>query len=344
VADSPAPGESLIKKEADLPPNDPIVSRSTSGWMLVCALLMTISIAWALYDEAFGQRPWKGMQKEFVSRYTRYLDRIKANAGKSETDIKESPEYQKLDEEEKAARAEVDPEIKQIDAEVAIIQRKLDAVTDPFQNQRGRLTVINYNIETANGSAKERYRRQAEAKKQEEVSVDMPSDDGTSTKAQNFKYAELEALYNELRDKKAERLGRKAELLKTPSELTKKRDDYLKNQLIGLGPVAIEGLKTKMASYDYSILGHQISVNAYNIVDRCARLSAIPIAKYFRFTIPRSLVVPVVTGATGVRQPAMKRVMAAIVSGSGRCLRKRTRKRAASSVMRKIASHRARRH
>ena len=269
MADSPAPGESLIKKEADLPPNDPIVSRSTSGWMLVCALLMTISIAWALYDEAFGQRPWKGMQKEFVSRYTRYLDRIKANAGKSETDIKESPEYQKLDEEEKAARAEVDPEIKQIDAEVAIIQRKLDAVTDPFQNQRGRLTVINYNIETANGSAKERYRRQAEAKKQEEVSVDMPSDDGTSTKAQNFKYAELEALYNELRDKKAERLGRKAELLKTPSELTKKRDDYLKNQLIGLGPVAIEGLKTKMASYDYSILGHQISVNAYNIVDRC---------------------------------------------------------------------------
>jgi cytochrome c2 len=269
VADSPAPGESLIKKEADLPANDPIVSRSTSGWMLVCALLMTISIAWALYDEAFGQRPWKGMQKEFVSRYTHYLDRIKANAGKSETDIKESPEYQKLDEDEKAARAEVDPEIKQIDAEVAVIQRKLDAVTDPFQNQRGRLTVINYNIETTNGSAKERYRRQAEAKKQEVVKVDMPSDDGTSTKTQNFKYADLEALYNQLRDTKADRLGKKAELLKTPSELAKKRDDYLKNQLIGLGPTQIEGLKTKMASYDYSILGHQISVNAYNIVDRC---------------------------------------------------------------------------
>ncbi len=269
MADSPAPGESLIKREADLPANDPIVSRSTSGWMLVCALLMTLSIAWALYDEAFGQRPWKGMQKEFVSRYTRYLDRIKANAGKSETEIKESPEYQQLDEAEKAARAEVDPEIKQIDSEVAVIQRKLDAVTDPFQNQRGRLTVINYNIETANGSAKDRYRRQAEAKKQEIVSVDMPSDDGKSTTTQKFDYAKLEAFYNELRDKKAERLGRKAELLKTPSELGKKRDDYLKNQLIGLGPIAIEGLKTKMGSYDYSILGHQISVNAYNIVDRC---------------------------------------------------------------------------
>ncbi len=269
MAESLIRGESLVKKEADLPANDPIVSRSTSGWMLVSALLLTVSIAWALYDEAFGQRPWKGMQREFVSRYTRYLDSIKANAGKSEAEIKESPEYQQLDDAANAARAEVDPEIKQIDSEVALVQKKLDAVTDPFQNQRGRLTVINYNVETSTGKAKERYRNQALAKRQEIVSIDLPSDDGKSTKNQKFNYAQLEAFYNDLRDTKAARLGKKAELLKTPSELAKKRDDYLKNQLIGLGPVAIEGLKTKMANYDYSILGHQISVNAYNIVDRC---------------------------------------------------------------------------
>jgi len=76
----------LIKRESDLPAHDPIVSSSTSGWMLVSALLLTVSIAWALYDEAFGQRPWKGMQREFVSRYTKYLDSIKADAGKSEAD------------------------------------------------------------------------------------------------------------------------------------------------------------------------------------------------------------------------------------------------------------------
>jgi cytochrome c2 len=237
--------------------------------MLMSALLLTISIAWALYDEAFGQRPWKGMQKEFVSRYSRYLDSIKANAGKTEAEVKEDPEYQQLDAEAKAAREEVDPETKQIDGEVAVVQKKLDAITDTFQNQRGRLTVINYNIETANGSAKERYRRQAEQKKQEQVTVELPSDDGKSVVTQRLNYAQLEGLYNELRDKKAERLGQKADLLKKPSELAKKRDDYLKNHVIGLGPVAIEGLKTKMANYDYSILGHQISVNAYNIVDRC---------------------------------------------------------------------------
>src|ERR1041384_6622334 len=114
VADAPGPRESLIKREADLPAADPMASRSTSGWMLMSALLLTISIAWALYDEAFGQRPWKGMQKEFVSRYSRYLDSIKAKAGQTEAEVKQDPEYQQLDAEQKAALAEVDPEIKSV--------------------------------------------------------------------------------------------------------------------------------------------------------------------------------------------------------------------------------------
>ena len=268
MADSPEPGESLVKKEPEAPAQDPIVSRSSSGWMLVSALLMTLSIAWALYDEAFGQRPWKGMQQEFVTRYTRYLDSIKANAGKSEAEIKESPEYQQLDDEAKAAREQIKDREKELKADVARIQAKLDAITDPFQNQRGHLSVINYNIETAEGPAKERYRRKAEAKRQEKIEVELPDDNG-STKTQEFDYAQLENLYDELRQQKADKLLEQADLLKKPSELEKKRNDYLKNQLIGPDPAGIESLKNKIANYDYSILGHQISVIESNIVDRC---------------------------------------------------------------------------
>jgi cytochrome c551/c552 len=268
VADAPGSGESLVKKEPDLPADDPIVSRSTSGWMLVSALLLILSIAWALWDEAFGQRPWKGMQREFVARYTRYLDSIKANAGKSEAEIKESPEYQQLDDEAKAALDEVKDRDKELKAEVARVQAKLDAITDPFQNQRGRLTVINYNIETAQGSAKDKYRRQADAKRQEIVKVELPGDNGTQ-ETQRLNYAQLEKLYDDLRTEKANKLGEQAELLKEPAELGKKRDDYLKQQLIGLGPADIERLKNGVKNYDYSILGHQISVGAYDIVDRC---------------------------------------------------------------------------
>ncbi len=269
MADSPEPKESLIKKEPAAPAHDPIVSRSTSGIMLVCALLMTISLAWALYDEAIYQRPWKGMQKEFVSRYTRYLNSIKAKSGQTEAEVKQSAEYQTLDEEAKAAEALVRPEVTEIDNRVRAIQAQLDAVTDPFQNQRGRLTVINYNIEMANGSAKEKYRRQAEAKKQELVEVELPAEDGNGMQVKRMNFIQLEEFYNNLRDEKAARLGKKAELLKEQGELARKRDDYLRHHMTGFTPTQINGLVRKMENFDYSILSHQISVTQYNIVDRC---------------------------------------------------------------------------
>ncbi len=270
MADSPKATESLIKREPEeLPVHDPIVSRSTSAIMLISALLLTLSLAWALWDEAFGQRPWKGIQQEFVSRYTRYLQSIKPRAGQTEAEVKESPEYQALDEEAKAALEQVKPEISDIDQKVNHIEEQLAAVTEPFQDQRGQLTVINYNIETAKGSAKEKYRQAAERLKQKQVKVELPSTDGSGNRSPKMNYEQLEKLYNDLRDDKAALLGRKAELLKSPAELSKKRDDYLKNHLIGLGPSQIDGLIRKMEAFDYSILGHQISIDAGRVVDRC---------------------------------------------------------------------------
>ncbi|HEX4899412.1 MAG TPA: hypothetical protein VFV61_02710, partial [Pyrinomonadaceae bacterium] len=223
-----------------------------------------------LYDEALGQRPWKGIQKEFVSRYSRYLRSIKPQAGKTEAELKESPEYQDLAAQAQAALDQVKPETSEIDHKVVQIQRQLDAVTDPFQNQRGRLTVISYNIETASGAAKEKYRKEAERKRAEVVDVELPAGDGSGAVAvQKMNYQQLEKFYNDLRDEKAQLLGKKAELLKEPTEVAKKRDDYLKHHLIGLGPSQIDGLLRKMDAFDYSILGHQISVNSSGIVDRC---------------------------------------------------------------------------
>ena len=108
MAESPEPIESLVKKEAE-PQRDPIVSRSTSAILLVCTLLLIFSAGWALYDEGFGQRPWRGMQQEFVKRYTAYLKSIRSDAGKSEAEVKDSPEYQQLDENAKAALDKVKP-------------------------------------------------------------------------------------------------------------------------------------------------------------------------------------------------------------------------------------------
>src|SRR6266849_9039250 len=167
MAESPEPIESLVKKEAE-PQPDPIVSRSTSAILLICTVLLIISAGWALYDEGFGQRPWTGIQQQFVKRYTAYLKSIRKDAGKSEAEVKDTPEYQQLDEQAKASLEKVKSDIAEKDKRVAQVQAKLDAVTEPFQNQRGRIVVITYKLETAPSDFwKNYYSGQLDTKKKE---------------------------------------------------------------------------------------------------------------------------------------------------------------------------------
>lgn len=260
--------DKLVKKEAEAPQADPITRRSTSSILLISMLLMMAVLGWALYDEAYSQRPWLGIQREFAARYERYLRSIRRRAGNNEKEIKESEEYQQLEAEARAAREKVEPRIKEIDKEVAVIQNQLTAITDPYQDARGRITVITYNAEVAGSdSKKQKYLREVEERKQQPIKVQMPVDASGKTEEQQFNYVTLENKYNELRDRKAVLLTDKGNLLKEPSELAKKRDDYLKNQLTGLREDQVRGLIAKTQDFDYSM--RQINVLEHNIVDRC---------------------------------------------------------------------------
>jgi cytochrome c2 len=270
VAETPEPIESLVKRESG-PQPDPIVSRSTSAILLVCTLLLMFSAGWALYDEGFGQRPWRGMQQEFTKRYVAYLKSIRKDAGKSEAEVKETPEYQQLDVEAQASLDKVKADLAERDRRVRQIQAKLDAVTEPFQNQRGKIVVITYKLEVAPSDFwRKRYHSQLDAKKDELVAVDLPAEGGGKPIRKEMKFAQLEQTFNELRDQKAKVLGEKAELLKEPTELAKKRDEYLKNHVSLLPQKSIDDLIRKNeTNFDYTILGHQINVNQFGIVDRC---------------------------------------------------------------------------
>src|SRR6185436_10865688 len=166
MAEPTEPSASLVKQESE-PQRDPIVSRSTSSIILICTLLLIGSAVWALYDEAYGQRPWRGVQREFVKRYNTYLKSIRRDAGKSEAEIKETPEYQQLDAAATSAEENTKDRRKEIDQEVSRIQSKLDAVIDPFQNQRGRIVVITFKAQTAKSNFwKNRYNSQLKDKKE----------------------------------------------------------------------------------------------------------------------------------------------------------------------------------
>jgi cytochrome c2 len=271
VAESPKTDTDALARrepEASTPARDPIISRSTSNILLVCALLLMASLAWALYDEAYGQRPWKGMQQEFVSRYNRYLKRLKRTGTQSEKDVKASTEYQELDRAAQDARAAAEPRKREIDTQVKFIDRQLAAVTDPFQNKRGYITVVNYRIETSDESDKKDLRGEVEEEKREKVAVKMPVDpNSTKTEEQKLNFTELEAKYLSLKDQKAKLLTERAEVLKESDELAKTRDTYLKDNVIGLSAEQIDKLIERNEKFDYSL--RQINVNGDQLVDRC---------------------------------------------------------------------------
>jgi cytochrome c551/c552 len=268
VADSPET-EAIIKKEPDVPAPDPIASRSTSGVLLICALLMSIVLAWSLYDEIYGQRPWKKMQQEFVTRENRLLTRLRKTASVSEQEIKASAEYQQLDSEAKAAGEKIEPRKKDIDKRVGVIDAQLASVTDDYQNVRGEITVDNYRIETAHGKAKQdKIRQEIAQKKQRAHAIYWPAnEDPKKITKSSMNYPQMEAKYNELKAEKTKLTTERGELLKESGELEKKRDEYVKNNVIGLTVEQIASLRKRNNAFDFKM--RQINVDGDVLVDRC---------------------------------------------------------------------------
>jgi hypothetical protein len=84
----------------------------------------------------------------------------------------------------------------------------------------------------------------------------MPADDGRRQERQSQKlnYDQLEN-FTTICATKGETAGRKSRAAQRADRAAKKRDDYLKNHMIGLGPAARSTAEDKMDQFDYSILG-----------------------------------------------------------------------------------------
>ena len=267
MAATPA-DDALALRERDEPARDPIVSRSTSGIMLICALLLMAVVGWSLWDEVYLQRPWKSLQSEFVARETRYLNNLKKRGNPTEREVRQSPEYAQLEADEQAALAAAAPRRDEITRQVRHIDSQLAAITEPFQDKRGHLTVANYRAETATGSTKAKYAHEAQQIRQEEVEVNYPADDGSGkAQKQRFNFTQLDAKYTELKAKKAALLAEQAEVLKEYNEKKKAKEEYVKDNVVGLTGDQINSLITRNKQFDFGL--RQISVNEYNIVDRC---------------------------------------------------------------------------
>jgi cytochrome c551/c552 len=212
--------------------DDPIVRQSLSGPLLVASLLLMLSLAWALYAEFIGLRPWKSYQSDFVDLYGTYLATATTEQAEKERAIRESSTFQRLEQQLKEAEEVVSPQVAEIDDEVRILDRRIAVLTDVFAAARGEVTAVIYQAETASGEgARARLLEKVDELKRGPFEADLAVPDGSLERV-SYTYDELDQEYNRLKERKSSLLAERVRLLHDATALRRERDAYLADDLV----------------------------------------------------------------------------------------------------------------
>ena len=260
--------------EKPIPENDPVVSKSLAPHYLISVLILMGTFFWAMWDEDFGQRPWKTFQHEWKDRYSTFLKSAGTQSGDSQKEVEASTDYQKLKQDFEAASQGAAPRIKEINEKLHDLSGQILAVQNVFTDRRAYVSASTYDIETeTSNSAKQRKQRNLDEYKKESATVEMP--DG---KKQTFKdYEALEKNYNDLKNDRTQLSAELGDLIKPVSEKKQLMDSYLSDHMVNLTPSQLANLLNGVEAWTPKI--RQINVNEHsanleredsdNIVDRC---------------------------------------------------------------------------
>src|SRR5215472_7713398 len=234
----------------------------TQAFLLIMLLLM-VTLLWALWDEAFGMRPWKAYQHVWKERYTAFLKTARSKSAASQKDVEASPDYQKLKQNLDQATQQSTPHIRDLQKQIGDLNAKVLAVQSVFTDRRAYVNALTYQIETASSaSSKQSIQKDLDGYKAGTATVEYP--DG-SRKSYNF--SQLEETYNDLKDQRAKLNAELGDTLKPVTQAKTALDDYVANHMVDLTPAQIGGLEKKVDELNPTI--QQVNVAEANIVDRC---------------------------------------------------------------------------
>src|SRR5438874_3962525 len=227
-------------------------------------VILMATLFWALWDEAFGQRPWKAFQSEWKDRYIAFLKTAKSKSAQSEKQVEQNSDYQQLEQAYEQAYKAAQPHRDELQKQITDLNAKIIAVQNVFTDRRAYANALTYEMETdTSASGKKSKQRDIDDYKARKATVEYP--DGHR---EQYNFKELEEKYNELRDERTKVSAELGEVLKPVTEANTRMSQYVTDHMIDLTPTQIEGLKKKTAEWDPKI--QQINVADANIVDRCA--------------------------------------------------------------------------
>jgi cytochrome c551/c552 len=243
--------------------DDPLVSKSLAPHYFIAMLVLMATLFWALWDEDFGQRPWKAFQHQWKDRYSAFLKTARSQSATSEKDVESGADYQSLKQAYDQASQTAAPRVKEINEKLRDVGAKILAVQNVFTDRRAYVNALTYEIETDTSAAsKQSKQKDLTNYKQRIATVEMP--DGNT---QRYNFDELEETYNSLKDERTKLSAELGELIKPANEQKAKLDAYISEHMVNLTPTQITGLVDKTEAWDPKIV--QINVAEANIVDRC---------------------------------------------------------------------------
>src|ERR1700678_2340589 len=225
-------------------------------------LILMATLFWALWDEAWGQRPWKAFQEQWRDRYTVFLNTAHSKSATSEKDVEQNPDYAALKQTYDKAYQDAKPQADESRKKLDDASARLLAVQGVFTDRRAYVNALTYELETStSASAKASKQKDIDAYKAEKATVEFP--DGSK---KQFTFPQLEETYNEIRDERTKLSLDLGDVLKPVTAAKAKMDEYISDHMVDLTPAQIDGLKKKTADWDPAIV--QINVAEAKILDR----------------------------------------------------------------------------
>jgi Cytochrome c len=249
--------------EKPVPENDPLVSKSLAPHYVIAMLVLMATLFWALWDEDFGQRPWKAFQHQWKDRYTTFLKVARSQSSTSQKEVESSADYQSLKQAFDQASQAAAPLSREINEKLRDLSARLLAIQNVFTDRRAYVNALTYEIETdTSASSKQSKQKDLARYKQQVATVEFP--DGSR---KQYDFDQLEEAYNALRDERTKLSVELGEVIKPVNEAKNKLDEYVSQHMVNLTPSQLAGLQDKTEIWAPKIV--QINVPEANIVDRC---------------------------------------------------------------------------
>jgi cytochrome c551/c552 len=257
---------------------DPL-TRSMSLVVLVSVFILMVTVAWSLYEEFFGLRPWRDYQRSFIEHYESYLDREIARQKKLEDTVYASSDYKQLRAALDQASAAAAPMDRQLQQQIALLDQQRAAMTPAFQDARGKVGALIYQYEIVpakDKSSKTSHLKDLNEAKNGPWTVEWPLADG-KTETRTYNYDQINQLFADLMAQKAAVITQQGEVDQPVKDAQTKLNDFVKAKLPGLSADALEGLRNGALSFRVDL--KQINVNpsgtminylgGIGLVDRC---------------------------------------------------------------------------